>query len=155
MHHNDIIMGTMTSQITSLTIDYSTVYPVADQRKHQSSASLTFVWGIHRWPVNSPHKWPITRKCFHFMTSLWIGYIHRRTFCETINVSNILTNVIGIIAYIDHLKQGNFLPFWRNMRSICFLFRVPFRTESFCQVHCPNIPSVSQATLFCVSGSNL
>ena len=33
-----------------------------DQRKHQSSASLAFVRGIHRWPVNSPHKWPVTRK---------------------------------------------------------------------------------------------
>ena len=33
-------------------------------RKHQSSASLAFVQGIHRWPVNSPHKWPVTRKMF-------------------------------------------------------------------------------------------
>ena len=38
----------------------------ADQRKHQSSASLAFVWGIHRGPVNSPHKWPVTRKMFTF-----------------------------------------------------------------------------------------
>ena len=38
----------------------------ADQRKHQSSASLAFVRGIHRWPVNSPHKWPVTRKMFPF-----------------------------------------------------------------------------------------
>ena len=55
-------MGGMASQITSLTIVYSTVYSGADQRKHQSSASLAFVRGIHRWPVNSPHKWPVTRK---------------------------------------------------------------------------------------------
>ena len=41
----------------------------ADQRKHQSSASLAFVRGIHRWPVNSPHKKPLTRKYFHFMTT--------------------------------------------------------------------------------------
>ena len=59
-------MGTKASQITSLTIVYSTVYSDADQRKHQSSASLAFVWGIHRWPVNSPHKWPVTRKMFPF-----------------------------------------------------------------------------------------
>ena len=59
-------MGAMASQITSLTIVNSTVYPGADQRKHQSSASLTFVWGIHRWPVNSPHKGPVTRKMFPF-----------------------------------------------------------------------------------------
>ena len=65
-HYNDIIMGAMASQITSLAIVYSTVYAGADQRKHQSSASLAFVWGIHRWPVNSPHKWPVTRKMFPF-----------------------------------------------------------------------------------------
>ena len=65
-HYNDVIMRTMASQITSRTIVYSTVYPGADQRKHQSSASLAFVRGIHRGPVNSPHKGPITRKMFPF-----------------------------------------------------------------------------------------
>ena len=59
-------MDTMASQITSLTIVYSTVYSDADQRTHQSSASLAFVRGIHRGPVNSPHKWPVTRKMFPF-----------------------------------------------------------------------------------------
>ena len=59
-------MGTMASQITSLIIVYSTVYSGADQRKHQSSASLASVRGIHRGPVNSPHKWPVTRKMFPF-----------------------------------------------------------------------------------------
>ena len=59
-------MGEMSSQITSLTIVYSTVYSGVDQSKHQSSASLAFVWGIHRGPVNSPHKWPVTRKMFPF-----------------------------------------------------------------------------------------
>ena len=59
-------MGTMASQITSLTIVYSTVYSGADQSKHQSSVSLAFVKGIHRWPVNSPHKEPVTRKMFTF-----------------------------------------------------------------------------------------
>ena len=37
-----------------------------DERKRQSSASLAFVQGIHWWPVNSPHKWPVTRKMFPF-----------------------------------------------------------------------------------------
>ena len=123
VHHCDFIMGEMASQITCITIVYSTVCqrflktlvgvskhrntvfmlfesrsfssailwylwkhtmvwkcivmyfmlnkpflsPVhsgADQRKYQSSASLAFVWGIHRWPVNSLHKWPVTRKMF-------------------------------------------------------------------------------------------
>ena len=38
----------------------------ADQRKHQSSASLAYVRGIHRWSVDSPHKGPVTRKSFTF-----------------------------------------------------------------------------------------
>ena len=59
-------MGAIASQITSLTIIYSTVYSGADQSKHQSSASLAFVWGIYRGPVNSPHKWPVTPKMFPF-----------------------------------------------------------------------------------------
>ena len=65
-HYDDVIMGAMASQITSLTIVYSTVHSGADQRKHQSSASLAFVRGIHRGPVNSPHKWPVTRKMSPF-----------------------------------------------------------------------------------------
>ena len=65
-HYTDVIMGTIASQITSLTIVYSTIYSDADQRKYQSSASLAFVRGIHRRPVNSPHKWPVTRKMFPF-----------------------------------------------------------------------------------------
>ena len=36
------------------------------KEKPQSSASLAFVWGIHRRPVNSPHKWPVTRNMFPF-----------------------------------------------------------------------------------------
>ena len=66
IHYSDVIMGAMTSQITSLTIVYTTVYSDADQRKHQSSVSLAFVRGIHRGRVNSPHKWPVTWKMFPF-----------------------------------------------------------------------------------------
>ena len=65
-HYNDVIMRAIASQITSLTIVYSIIYSDADQRKHQISASLAFVQGIHRGPVNSPHKWPVSRKMFPF-----------------------------------------------------------------------------------------
>ena len=57
-HHNDVTM--------SCSIVYSTVCSGADQRKHQSSAWLAFLRVIHRWPVNSPHKGPVTRKVFPF-----------------------------------------------------------------------------------------
>ena len=63
-HYDDVIMTTMAAQITSLTVVYSTVYLDVDQRKHQSFASLAFVRGIHWRPVNSPQKWPVTRKMF-------------------------------------------------------------------------------------------
>ena len=66
VHYDGVIMGALASQIINLTIVYSTVYSDADQRKHQSPASLAFVQGIHRGPVDSPHKWPVTRKMFPF-----------------------------------------------------------------------------------------
>ena len=90
IHYDDVIMSLMTSQITSLTIVYSTSYSGVDQRKHQSSASLAFVRGIHRGPVNSPHKRLVTRKMFPFDDVIMYVlmnapiayvdiYIHRKT----------------------------------------------------------------------------
>ena len=93
-HYNDVIMITMVYQITSLTVVYSTVYSDADQGKHQSSASLAFVWGIHRdrW---IPHtKGQLRGKCFHFMTSSWFQFfmisvlIHSRSLLISIFVRN-------------------------------------------------------------------
>ena len=55
----------MASQITSVSFVCLTVCSSAD-KKHQSSASLAFMKGIHRWTVDSPHKRPVTRKMFPF-----------------------------------------------------------------------------------------
>ena len=79
-HYSDVIMGVM-SQILSPTIAYSTVYSGADQRKHQSSASLVIMRRIHRWPVDSPHKGPVTRKMFLFddIIMCW-RHVRMRTF---------------------------------------------------------------------------
>ena len=76
MHYNDVRMSAMGSQITSLTTVYSYGYSGADKRKLQSSVSLTFARGIHRWPVNSPHKGPVTRKMFPFddVIIFWLRY---------------------------------------------------------------------------------
>ena len=59
-------MRAKASQITGVLIVYSTVCSCADQRRHQNSEPLAFVRGSHRWPVNSPHKVPITRKIIPF-----------------------------------------------------------------------------------------
>ena len=68
-HYGDVIMTTIASQTTSLTIVYSIVYSDADQRKHQSSASLAFVWGIHRDRWIPRTKGQLRGECFHLMTS--------------------------------------------------------------------------------------
>ena len=69
--HNQVTFG-----MENGTIVFLTVYSDADQRKHQSSVSLAFVRGIHRGPVNSPHKWPVTRKMFPFDDVIMYGEYH-------------------------------------------------------------------------------
>ena len=133
-HYGYVIMGAIASQITSLTIVYSTVYSDADQRKNQSAASLAFLRGIHRGPVNSPHKWPVTRKMFPF------------------------DDVIIIISYVCILwlpmawrrkHQGHQKPsYWSNYQEI-FPFNYksvskmwPIPSGSHLQVTFSNVPSV-------------
>ena len=76
-------MGMMASQITNVWIVYWTVCAGQDQRKLQSSASLAFVRGIHRWAVNSPHKGPVTWKLFPFdgvfISTNWALHSYRTT----------------------------------------------------------------------------
>ena len=91
---NDVIKSAIASQITSLTIVYSTVCSAVVQRKHQSSASLAFVRRIHRWPVNYPHKGPVTRKMFPFD-----DVIMRCISCYTNYVSNVLYSILMCILF--------------------------------------------------------
>ena len=65
-HYNDVKISAIVSQIIGASIVCSTACSGAYQRMHQSFASLAFVRGIHRWPVNSPHKGPVTRKMLPF-----------------------------------------------------------------------------------------
>ena len=75
-HYDDVRMGAIASQITSLAIVYSAFYSGVDQRKHQSSASLAFVWGIHRDRWIPRTKGQLRGKCFHLMTSSCIIVAH-------------------------------------------------------------------------------
>ena len=79
-------MSAISSQITSLTFVYSAVYPGADQSKNQSAASLAFVWG----PVNSPHKWPVTRKMFPFDDVIMGSSVFLVTICEPYTETGLL-----------------------------------------------------------------
>ena len=99
-HYNDVIMSAIASQITNLAIVYSTVYSGADQRKHQSSASLVFVRGIHRWPVDSPHKGPVTRKIFPFDDALMKVLCHVMT-SHVLRIHSLSeTCVLGLLLLI-------------------------------------------------------
>ena len=120
-HYNDIIMGAIGSQNTSLTIVYSTVYSDADQRKHQSSASLAFVWGIHRRPVNSPHKWPVTRKIFPFDDVIMKSRPYSRSVDSgalrywSVDNSYELINKISVIKAARSIKTFNFSTPYTNL----------------------------------------
>ena len=102
-HYNDVIMGMIASQITSLMIVFSSVYLDTDQRKHQSSVLLSFVWGVHRRPVNSPHKWPITRKMFPFDEVIMSDWI-RLTWASWFFM---LTTIYDAMWHMAVLATGN------------------------------------------------
>ena len=104
-------MGAIASQIISLTIVCSTVYSGAYQRKHQSPASLAFVRWIHRGPVNSPHKWPVTRKMFPF--DYVIMRISDRVY-EFLRLNIIWTN--AVLLLMDHF--GHSLWNWSQKKRI-------------------------------------
>ena len=95
VHYDDGIMGAMASQITSLTIVYSTVYSDADEIKHQSSASLAFVRGIHwdRWIPRTNGQ--LRGKCLHLMTSSWITTVtHLQQFQGNCHHSELFTIIL-------------------------------------------------------------
>ena len=96
----------MASQITSLAIVYSIVYSDADQRKHQSSASLAFVRRIHRGPVNSPHKWPVMRKMFPFDDVIMINWNARSLLYHGWYKSSLVNNCIAFWLPSDHCLEN-------------------------------------------------
>ena len=100
-HYIDVIMSTMAYQITSITVVYSTVCSDADQRKHQSSASLAFVWGIHRDRWIPRTKGQLSGKSFHLMTSSCfssgVGGLADLWFQTSLNPN---VTVICLIAYM-------------------------------------------------------
>ena len=143
-------MGAKAYQITSFTFVYSTVYSDADQRKHQSSASLAFVWGIHTGPVNSPHKWPVTRKMFPFDdviikfddVIIWENEINRRhTIPTAVCIQQVVDFTgcykIGKWQLFDHLVALNV---WVIRRHRVFCFPI--------SIQLPWTKSLGQITLF-------
>ena len=116
-------MGAVASQITSLTNVYSTVYSGADQSTHQSPASLAFVRGIHRWPENSPHKCPVTRKRFPFDDVIMISNNSTSTCWNKHSthwgrVTHICVGKLSIIGSDNGLSPGRRQAITRQMAAI-------------------------------------
>ena len=110
-HHNDVIMGTMASQISSLNIVYSTVYSGADQRNNQSSRHGPL---RGEWPVNSPHKRPVTRKIFSFDDVIMCVGIHIKRIHRTANCNTCIEKVIicAADASFDHYGDNSELGYF-------------------------------------------
>ena len=103
-------MSAIASQITSLTIVYSIVYSDADQRNHQSSASLAFVWGIHRDRWIPRTKGQLRGKCFHSMTSSCIFVTHLITIIIKLEVSPFSLMLYFSVVVYQMCKAGYLLP---------------------------------------------
>ena len=75
----------------------------ANQRNHESPASLAFVRVIHRGPVNSPHKWPVTRKMFPF--------------------DDVIMIYPALIAFCIHSKAscGQMMIYWLKKSALVWL----------------------------------
>ena len=116
-HYSDVVMGSMESQITSLTTVYSTVYSGADERKHQSSASLAFVRGIHRWPQG-----PVTRK----KVFIWLRHHVSVNFggiyfvaTDSTQILSLWVNAWGVCRYHDMKGVGCLSPKSLLVNSLC------------------------------------
>ena len=111
-------MGAMASQIINHTIVYPTVYSGADQKNHQSSASLAFVRGIHWWPVNSPHKWTVTQKMFQFDDVIRVYEIFVVALVGLINLEN------STWECVIESSQYSTYTYWAYRRFVLQIFIV-------------------------------
>ena len=85
-----------------------------DQRKHQSSASLAFVWGIHRWPMNSPQKGPVTRKMFPFDDVIMVMSFSEPKVCKVGRIHWLKDKALqqSVRLHDDVIKWKHFSRFW-------------------------------------------
>ena len=124
-HYCDVIMGAIAYQITGPTIVYSTVY--SDLRKHQISASLAFLRGIHRWPANSPHEWPVTRKMFSFDDVIMLINLS-----PSVTPWVVVTTTCGATGGGRAVGPGMFCfrwwPYWICCTCMCILYREAIKT---------------------------
>ena len=108
-------MSATASWFASVLIVCSFVCWGEDQRKYQSSASLAFVRGSHWWPVDSPHRGPVMRKCFHSTTSWWKYMLLNQS--QMFFVTYVVVLTISFISSKKDSTRYNYLPVaWLHQR---------------------------------------
>ena len=118
-HYTDVTMSAMASQITRVSIVCPIIYSGTGQRNHQSSASLPFVRGIHRSPVDPPHKGTGTRKMFSFDNVIMENYTY--IIFQSSTATHFKYSGTGRTCYVTRIwwrwaKQG--VQHWRKKRII-------------------------------------
>ena len=126
-------MNAMASQITDVSIVCSSVCSGADQRKHQSSSSLAFVRGIHRWPVDSAQTGLVTRKMFSFGNVIMLQYflaLNNHSFIHTpVQIWHLCLQMFKQLTVLGHheletpsllvhFRYSNFTSALRRLKSL-------------------------------------
>ena len=106
LYYMDVIMSAMASQITSVSIFSQLFVYVQIKENIKARRHWPLCEGIHRWPVDSPHKGPVTRKMFPFDDVIMLGWIHAIT---------IYTWIMNI-----YLVDGDFCMFNIFIHWTCF-----------------------------------
>ena len=106
-HYSDVIMRTMASQTP--TFPLFTQPFIQAQSKKTSKPRHWPLWGIHRWPVNSPHKVPVTRNMFPFDDVIMIKPI-RKLRCTTTDNSCVLAICCIILSYQNPIMRYLITP---------------------------------------------
>ena len=130
-------MTTMASQITSLTVVYSTVYSDADKKQTSKLCVTGLSVGNSPGPVNSPHKGPVTQKMFPFEdVIMWRGYEHHLVYethrAKFVDVSVQLMNASNP-TMLKSYYNINYLVLTHFEAQICK------RISDTCVMHCPAI----------------
>ena len=114
-HYSDIVMNLLPSQITGISINFSTVCSSADQGKYQNSASLAFVRGIHWWPAGSLHKMPVTQKIRWRYHEIQIQC--RLTWRQSVGIPDDQIENRWLSSILNQLKLFCFISNWANMKQ--------------------------------------
>ena len=119
-HYADVIMSAMASQITGLTIVYSIFIQAQIKENIKAPRHWPFVWGIHRRPVNSPHKRPVTRKMLPFDDVIMSKFfVSLRQLLENVNhfIFDYFIFYISyvLIAWSHQLPRHNETIYWPTL----------------------------------------